>query len=229
MEAAPLGSVTWKEQLLAGEIDLGIATTVGVMLARIHESTRRREDILAEFDDRSVFFDLRLEPFLLALGRRHPDLAGRMDAMVTHLRDAAICLVHGDFSPKNLLISPDGRVLLIDHEVAHWGDPQFDLAFFLPHLTIKALREAADGPAVLRALRAFLAAYAEASSEWEALSRRTSPLVAAMTLARIDGKSPVEYLHDVERSRIRELMKALVLDPPTDLAAYVAVLDAECR
>jgi aminoglycoside phosphotransferase (APT) family kinase protein len=176
-----------------------------------------------------VFFDLRLEPFLLAVGRRHPDLGPRMHAMVTHLRDTAICLVHGDFSPKNLLISPDGQVLLIDHEVAHWGDPQFDLAFFLPHLTIKALREAADGPAVLRAMRAFLTAYAEASTEWEALSRRTAPLVAAMTLARIDGKSPVEYLQHGERSRVRDLMKALVVDPPPDLAAYVAVLDAECR
>ena len=71
-------------------------------------------------------------------------------------------LVHGDFSPKNLLVSGD-RLVIIDCEVAWYGDPAFDLAFLLNHLCLKALYHAPAHGADLRvAGRATCQAYQDA-------------------------------------------------------------------
>ena len=108
------------------------------MLGKIHSHSARRPELAAEFDTDTIFFDIRLEPYLLATARRHPDLASRLEHLVDVTRSHRVALVHGDVSPKNILIGANGPVFL-DAECAWWGDPAFDIAFCLNHLLLKCL------------------------------------------------------------------------------------------
>lgn len=218
MEAAPIGAVTWKELLLSGRLDQSLASEAGSMLARIHEGTRGLP--LKEFADKQSFVDLRVRPYLQTVADRHPDLAGAIERLIEQLLSAQICFVHGDYSPKNLLVTPQNELMLIDHEVAHLGDPRFDLAFFLPHLTAKALREGGH-PELIEHIRVFIDSYASESTDWEAISASTPALVSSILLARVDGKSPLEYLTEVDKHRLRGLARSGIGQPSRDLEMWV--------
>jgi 5-methylthioribose kinase len=182
--------------------------------------------LAAEFADRSFFVELRVEPYLLQAATRHPELADELGWLAERLLDPGLCLVHGDFSPKNLLVTPAGGLLLLDHEVAHWGQPAFDLAFLLSHLCLKAIhfgRAAYVGAAV-----GALAAYREASTLADAaagtLGART---LAGLMLARVDGKSRIGYLSadedEIVRSLAGDLLRARVTSLDAVLDAVLAV------
>ena len=132
----PTGIPVWKAQLRDGAIDAATAAAVGDVLGRIHAATADRPDVAARFPTDAIFYAIRLEPYLVATGRAHPELAPRLAALVATTQSNARVLVHGDFSPKNLLIGPDGPVIL-DAECAWFGDPAFDVAFVLNHLLLK--------------------------------------------------------------------------------------------
>jgi aminoglycoside phosphotransferase (APT) family kinase protein len=128
----------------------------------------------------------------------------RVARMANDLLGPGTCLVHGDFSPKNLLVAPDGMVVLVDHEVAHFGDPAFDLAFCLSHLCLKAIHCVSVTSGLVDAARSFVAAYGETAGAIDrSHDRRVAALTCALMLARVDGKSPVEYLDEGERSAVR--------------------------
>ena len=137
----------WKTLLRDGVIDPATAGEVGRVLGRIHAATADRADLAARFPTDDIFYAIRLEPYLVATGRAHPDLAARLAALVEVTRSTKRVLVHGDFSPKNILAGPAGPVIL-DAECAWYGDPAFDLAFVLNHLLLKG----AWRPDVARAL-----------------------------------------------------------------------------
>jgi aminoglycoside phosphotransferase (APT) family kinase protein len=204
----------WKAQLLAGTIDCATATAVGDALGRIHAATADRRDIAARFPTDDIFDAIRLEPYLAATGRAHPDLAPRLDALVETTRTTKRVLVHGDFSPKNLLIGPGGPVIL-DAECAWYGDPAFDLAFVLNHLLLKGAWRPDWRNRYGDAYASLADAYF-AHVGWEpcaSCEARTAALLPALMLARIDGKSPVEYLTDAApcdevRSFARELLRS---------------------
>lgn len=194
----------WKQRLLAGEVDAGLAADVGDVLGRIHAATAADASNEKRFANDANFFALRLEPYLLEAARQHPErareLVGLVQLTLTHPR----VVVHGDVSPKNILLGPQGPVLL-DAECACWGDPAFDLAFVLNHLLIKAVHRADSAAALDESFRRLVAAY-DARVDWEpraALLARTARLLPGMMLARIDGKSPVEYLAEPARARVR--------------------------
>ncbi|MEP7282694.1 MAG: aminoglycoside phosphotransferase family protein [Rubrivivax sp.] len=126
----------WKDQLRQGHADAGTARAVGRTLARIHAYSAARPELAAQFDTDRIFYDIRLEPYLVAAAARHADLAPALRALVAQTQAHPQALVHGDVSPKNILIGPAGPVLL-DAECAWWGDPAFDLAFCLNHLLLK--------------------------------------------------------------------------------------------
>src|SRR5512140_910539 len=176
----------WKAQLLAGQVDGSTAAQVGRLLAALHNATAGRPDLAAAFDSGDNFRALRLDPYLVATGARHPDLAPALAALVERTARARIALVHGDVSPKNVLVGPDGPVLL-DAECAWYGDPAFDIAFCLNHLLLKAVllpRHALD---LLRSFDALARAYLEAirfepRAQMEA---RAASLLPALALARI--------------------------------------------
>ena len=208
----------WKVQLRDGTIDLGVAAAVGDVLGRIHAATAGRPEIAARFPTDDIFFAIRLEPYLVATAGAHPDLAARLLGLVETTRTNRRALVHGDFSPKNLLAGPAGPVIL-DAECAWYGDPAFDVAFVLNHLLLKGAWRPPWRPRYAGAFEALVAAYL-AHVRWEprdGLAARTAALLPALMLARIDGKSPVEYLTDESiREDVRAFARPLVATPLTD-------------
>ena len=216
--------VLWKQALREGHADQATARRVGAVLARIHAYSAARPALAAEFRTDAIFFDIRLEPYLLATAARHPDLAPRLEALVKTTQANAVALVHGDVSPKNILVGTDGPVL-IDAECAWWGDPAFDLAFCLNHLLLKCLWTPAATERFLACFDALAQAYL-AGVDWEpaaALERRAAALLPGLFLARVDGKSPVEYLTDeADRAKVRRVGRALVAEPPSRLSSIAA-------
>jgi tRNA A-37 threonylcarbamoyl transferase component Bud32 len=205
----------WKDELRDGVADAAIARAVGGVLARIHGFAAARGELATQFDSDAIFFDIRLEPYLLATARRHVDLAPALEALVAATRAHRVAVVHGDVSPKNILVGARGPVLL-DAECAWWGDPAFDIAFCLNHLLLKCLWNPPATAAFLAAFDALAAAYLE-GVDWEpraAIERRAAALLPGLLLARVDGKSPVEYVsEDRQRTLVRRAARSLLRDP----------------
>lgn len=203
MTHAPLDAVVWKQQLLSGAADPKVARLAGEILGVIHGATRAPG---ARFHDATVFDELRIDPFYREIARVHPEIAPSIAALIASMADAPDrCLVLGDFSPKNILVHAKG-LTLVDFETAHAGDPAFDLGFFLSHLVLKSLRATvgSDDPAAFLD-RDFQAGYrATVDDAGLALWERARQHMYACMLARIDGKSPVDYLDDEARARARE-------------------------
>ena len=185
----------WKRELAGGRVDPEYARAVGHRLARLHRAHAGDPATATDFASDELFHLLRLEPYLLATADRHPDLAGILTRLADDTAARRETLVHGDVSPKNLLVGPAGPVI-IDAECAWYGDPAFDLAFCLNHLFLKSAWRPQDTRAHLAAIAALIAGYGPDRE----LDARTARLLPGLLLARLDGKSPVEYLDD-ERAR----------------------------
>ena len=212
----------WKQQLLEGRVEPGVATQVSHVLASLHAASAHRSDLARTFDTLPNFHALRLAPYLLATAVRHPDLAERLRALALRTGNTRLALVHGDVSPKNILVGRHGPVLL-DAECAWYGDPAFDVAFCLNHLLLKCLAQPARADRLLEAFAAFVAAYFD-TARFEArdtLEARASALLPALLLARVDGQSPVEYLvgRPPQQALVRRVARPLITDPPVRLAA----------
>jgi aminoglycoside phosphotransferase (APT) family kinase protein len=219
----------WKLELRDGRVELATARAVGRVLARIHSHSAAHPELAPQFDSDAIFYDIRLEPYLLATARRHADLAPALERLVAQTQSHSVALVHGDVSPKNILIGPQGPVLL-DAECAWWGDPAFDIAFCLNHLLLKCLWNASARGDFRAAFDALSDAYLQAV-DWEpsaALERRAAALLPGLFLARVDGKSPVEYLHDdSQRDAVRRVAGALLRRPVDRLQTVSAVWQEE--
>jgi aminoglycoside phosphotransferase (APT) family kinase protein len=225
----PTRHVLWKEALRDGHADVATAGAVGRTLARIHGYSAARPQFAAEFATDAIFFDIRLEPYLLATATRHPDLAARFETLVRTTQAHTVALVHGDVSPKNILVG-DGGPVLIDAECAWWGDPAFDIAFCLNHLLLKCLWNPGAADAFLASFDALSRAYLD-GVDWErreALEQRAAALLPGLFLARVDGKSPVEYLReDAQRERVRRVARPLIAEPVPHLSSIAAAWRAE--
>ena len=204
-----------KAELHAGRADPDFAASVGRTLARIHAATANNAEVAEQFPTDVIFYDIRLEPYLVATARAHPELAERLGALVERTAATRIALVHGDVSPKNILCGPDGPVFL-DAECAWYGDPAFDIAFCLNHLLLKCLWVPDASGRFLACFDRLARAYL-AGVSWELPARiehRAATLLPGLFLARVDGKSPVEYLTDEsDRDRVRRVAGALLRDP----------------
>jgi aminoglycoside phosphotransferase (APT) family kinase protein len=216
---APDNHLLWKTQLLAGIVEVDFAAAVGRDLAIIHAQSAADPSIPAAFANDDTFEAIRIEPYLRATGRAHVTLASRFDELARVTLATKRALVHGDISPKNILQGPDGPVFL-DAECAWFGDPAFDLAFCLNHLLLKGAREGADRTRYGAAFSALAGAYL-AGVDWESaaeIEARTAALLPALFLARVDGKSPVEYLtRESERAAVRQCAMPLIAKPPRRL------------
>ncbi|HKP77539.1 MAG TPA: aminoglycoside phosphotransferase family protein [Phenylobacterium sp.] len=185
----------WKGELAAGRADADFAETVGRVLARIHGHSAGSPELAVAFATDALFESLRIEPYLRHTAKAHPDLGSRLLQLADETLARKTALVHGDVSPKNILVGPEGPVFL-DAECAWFGDPAFDIAFCGAHLLLKAVWRRAHAPALLDAYAALCRGYLRGVG-WErpdALDHRAGALIAALLLARVDGKSPVEYL-----------------------------------
>jgi 5-methylthioribose kinase len=208
----PLLYRNWKEELCDGRVDMRAAAAVGGVLARIHAATAGRADIAATFPSDAIFHAIRLAPYLEATALRHPDLAPRLKALVKTTANTKAALVHGDVSPKNILLGAHGP-LFLDAECAWYGDPAFDIAFCLNHLLLKCLWRPAAAPDFLTAFDTLAEAYL-AGVKWEmraAIEARIAALLPGLFLARIDGKSPVEYVtEEDDKNRVRRVARHLL-------------------
>ncbi|MFJ5304334.1 phosphotransferase family protein [Streptomyces sp. NPDC088350] len=215
----------WKAQLLHGEVRVETAAAVGELLGALHAASAGDASLAAEFATDDNFHALRIEPYLLATAAAHPALEGVIQSLADRTATTRLALVHGDVSPKNILVGPSGPVLL-DAECAWYGDPAFDLAFCVNHLLLKSLVVPGHRGDLLRSARVLTEEYVR-RVDWEprpALEARAAALLPALLLARVDGKSPVEYLTD-ERHRlfVRTAASALLRAPAPTVAD---VLDA---
>jgi 5-methylthioribose kinase len=221
MSAAPAGHVVWKQELLAGVARSDVARAGGTMLGVLHASSWHDVLLARQLDDRQFFFDLRLEPYYRQVAAVHRSLAPEIERLIDAVCRERHCLVHGDFSPKNLLVYED-RLLLIDFEVGHYGDPAFDLGFCLSHLVLKACYHSPrDGP-FFDLIEAFWNGYraemdgAIPRQDLDALVGRAILNLAGCALARLDGKSKIDYLQDqARRDAVRELCRVVFKSQPT--------------
>ncbi|MGH9019443.1 MAG: phosphotransferase family protein [Acidimicrobiales bacterium] len=220
MECAPEGFVPWKAELLEARVDVGVATEVGRWLGELHAATFDDDQRRVEFADQSAFVELRVDPFYRTVAARNPDLAVSVNAAADSLLVPGRCVVHGDYSPKNLLVR--GRDLaVIDWEIVHFGQPVFDVAFVVSHLTCKYFRGRGGNDEYLDAARAVLSAYRLAAPEVARVVDDADLVtqVACLVLARVQGKSPVDYLVGEARHRCRGWARRVLAAPPGDLDA----------
>ncbi len=217
MEAAPADAQPWKSLLLAGEVRLDWAERAGHLLGTCIRESVKHPEWQAQFADLTVFGDLRVDPYYRTTASRHPELSRPFSDLIHECVNRSFSLVHGDFSPKNLLISPAG-MMIIDWEVAHWGDPSFDAAFLTTHLLLKAFHRADSWQLFQQAAATF----------WQALLSTGPPgwlepaamrHLGCLLLARIDGKSPAEYIRaEPQRQTVRAAAIALIHRPAAHAA-----------
>jgi fructosamine-3-kinase len=226
----PADFPVWKQLLLGGEASIETAESVAAILAQLHAASAGNSQVAAEFDTSDAFHALRIEPYLLEGARRNPGVANILHRLAESILGTRIALVHGDISPKNILVGPSGPVIL-DAETAWYGDPAFDLAFCLNHLLLKCLARPVWSDNYLACFHSFASRYLSSVS-WEkpaGVEDRAVHLLPALLLARVDGKSPVEYLGECDRAFVRGLSCAWLAEPPESLEQLTALWRAAVR
>lgn len=233
MSAVPQPHENWKEVLLTGRVDDDLVAQFARLLADIHRRSAEAGDaVSAAFADRSFFESLRLEPYYAFTATQIPSAGAFLHALIAQTRTRRLTLVHGDYSPKNVLIHR-GRLVLLDHEVIHFGDPAFDLGFALTHLLSKANHLTHHRDRFARAAALFWKTYhdATAGAAWTTdLESHAIRHALGCLLARVAGRSPLEYLDPAARARQRAAVLDLIQEPPENVAelvrAFVARLSA---
>ncbi|MEP2704428.1 MAG: aminoglycoside phosphotransferase family protein [Roseibium sp.] len=216
----------WKTDLLAGHGSLARAAAVGDLLGQIHQASSNAEFDRKPFQNRDDFFALRIEPYLTFTSQKHPKIASILKDLAKQLYESDQVLVHGDVSPKNILFK-GALPIILDAECATMGAPEFDVAFCLNHLILKAQHVSTLRDDLRGTVSAFWKAYS-AYVSWEnskELGKRVSRLLPALMLARVDGKSPVEYLTEENRTAIRDLSVSLVKFPENSIDEVVGIID----
>jgi hypothetical protein len=221
MELLPAEARNWQSEIGEGRVRPELGRWAGETLGTWHAATSRRPAIAERFDRFDAFEELRLSPFHETVMRRRPELATAVGSCAEELRSVRLCLVDGDYAPKNMLVAPDGRAWVFDLEVAHIGNPVFDLAFFLSFVLLSAVR----WPTLVEQLRdlvnGFLAGYAAASGSGLA---GDAPSITAHTaclmLARTDGLSPAAFLDDHARDGVRGVAAGLLATPEEGLWSW---------
>ena len=224
-------ALLWKDELLYGIPDIRRAIPVAEILAKIHSASADSAHCQNSFRNHDDFMAIRIEPYLHFTASRHPDLARQLNAIGEGLYRSRQVLVHGDVSPKNILFRGNCPVLL-DAECATMGDPAFDVAFCLNHLALKSIHRPDHRDVLVDGATRFWLTYA-AGITWEppdVLEGRVAALLPALLLARVDGKSPVEYLSRNNQDRIRNLARPLIRNAPARLEEVLTVVrQAGCR
>ena len=227
MRAVPQPHANWKTMLLAGQICAGHFRQFATLLAAIHRDAYGRADLAELFGDRSFFESLRLEPYYGYSAQQAPAAAAFLESLIRETLDCRITLVHGDYSPKNVLIH-EGRLVLLDHEVIHFGDPAFDLGFSLTHFLSKAHHLPSQRREFASAALEYWRVYSEAlgAPAWAAdLEPRAVRHTLACLLARAVGRSPLEYLDPAERVRQRDAVLRILPSAPATIADLISLFE----
>ncbi|MDH7795408.1 MULTISPECIES: phosphotransferase [unclassified Beijerinckia] len=219
----------WKRELREGRADPAVASAVGQIAARIHNATAYSDAIAQRFATDEAFLSLRVDPYLYATAMRHADLAETLRAIGRDILANKRALVHGDLSPKNILVGARSPILL-DAECAWYGEPAFDIAFCLNHLYLKCVWVPAAGKNFVACADALTEAYLGAITFEPAadIAQRIARILPGLMLARIDGKSPVEYITDEnDKARVRRVARSLLHDEARTLTTIKTDFAAE--
>lgn len=224
MEAIPEGNENWKSILLRGEIVPEHFKQFGLLLGTIqHRSSTSGSEVSEKFADTTHFESLRLEPYYLFTAETTPAAASFLKALAREMLNYKVSLVHGDFSPKNTLVYR-GKLILLDYEVVHWGEPAFDVGFALAHFLSKAHHLPRARGRLANAATFFWEVYWNeiALLDWaRALEPRVVCHALGCLLARVAGKSPLEYLTHREMTRQKDVILSLIANPPTNVNGLI--------
>jgi tRNA A-37 threonylcarbamoyl transferase component Bud32 len=227
----PAAHPVWTNELRDSSIRIETAAAVARVIAAIHAGTANRADVAQRFANDTIFHQIRLEPYLLATAESHPDCAARLYELAETTARTKLALVHGDLSPKNILVAAHG-VVLLDAECAWYGDPAFDLAFCLNHMLLKCLWRPQWRERYLACYDALASTYL-ALVDWEpleAIEARVAHLLPGLFLGRVDGKSPAEYLTgDDDKERVRRVARTFLLHPADRLASMRDAWNSELK
>ncbi|HWA97980.1 MAG TPA: aminoglycoside phosphotransferase family protein [Pirellulales bacterium] len=220
MTAADRAHRVWKRDLLDGVIDASIGRECGRLLGVLHSATWDDEPTRRELGDRTLFDELRMDPYYRSVAAACPEHAGHFERLIASVPENLRSLVHADFTPKNLLVWSDG-LMMVDFETGHFGDPAFDLGLFMAHLVLKQVANPAAAVAHRQLKQAFLSAYETTvrprigDADYAQLVERGIQHLAGCTWARLDGKSRIEYLEDESRREaVRRACRAILDDRP---------------
>ena len=212
MSRLPHTCTNWKQDMLEGRIHPEMGEKLGKILAQWHNATAVDAAIKAKFMEGELFEQLRVSPFYRAVATKNPNLQAVINSLIEEITNEKIALVHGDFSPKNILATPDNSPIVLDFEVAHTGNPVFDLAFVSAHLLCKTIRtqSAAEKVAITSTALKFLASYRQTSRI--SIAKSLPQHVALIALARVEGVSPVNYLDEPAQQKLVAITNAALLD-----------------
>ena len=224
MERAPSDCSIWKTDLLSGVYNVDVARTLGRTLATWHRFGEVNTSQRIRFKEHVLFNQLRVDPFYRFVANRNPLLRESIGKLIAELESDHSTLVHGDFSPKNILVSPLGQVYILDFETLHVGNPVFDLAFLLAHLVCKFFRvgDKLDRLALANLASEFVAEYEKLHPISGSLALHT----ALITLARVEGKSPVNYLNPAQQESLQAFTKSILSKKTSTYILDLFQLDA---
>ena len=227
--AVPEDYTMWKSELLGGVLNYNLASGVIGALSQVHSRTAKTPETARRFADKSFFVDLRIDAYLRTTAAAHPAHAKVIDELARALLDTSVSLVHGDFSPKNILVK-GASFYVLDFEVGHCGHPAFDVAFFANHFLLKAVKNKPWAGGYLDMLEFMLGKYFAAVDFMDAasLERTMTLLLGALFLARVDGKSPVEYLTDPDdKELVRKAAGIILREKPARHRDLVEIIKEE--
>ena len=228
MTAVPQPHQNWKAMLLSGQTSLNYARQFGRILADVHNAVDNLPELKSEFAERRFFEELRLEPYYQYTASQISAASRFLEELVADTRRNAFTLVHGDYSPKNVLVYRD-RLIILDFEVIHFGDPAFDLGFSLTHLLSKAHFMPSRRGDFLKMAREYWREYTRIRRE-TAQNQRESGVIRhtlACLLARVAGRSPLEYFDDSHRRRQKHIVLQLINREPASVPALINAFKAQ--
>jgi Ser/Thr protein kinase RdoA (MazF antagonist) len=156
----------------------------------------------------SLFEQLRIDPFYRFVAAKNPQIEVEIRKLINELEGDKTTIVHGDFSPKNIMVSTDDQVFILDFEVTHVGNPVFDLAFLLAHLLCKFFRTEDRLHAKLLSNTGLV--FVKEYEKLRAISPSVVKHTALIALARVEGKSPVNYLSPDQQVKLQSFTKAIL-------------------
>lgn len=214
-EAVPDGCLMWKDYLMQGDLNFEIAKKSVDVLVAIHNKCAGDAAIKKAFENKEVFYGLRISPYFEFTTKKHTEISKLCEELTHLMMDSAISLVHGDYSPKNIMIMGE-KIQVLDFEVAHYGHPAFDLAFLVNHIILKSVKFEEYAAGYLALAEYMMKRYLSQMTfmnqkEFEPVFVKTLQM---LFLARIDGKSPVEYLcsEPLKQEKVRKISLSMIKD-----------------
>ena len=182
-------------------------------LYKIHSSSKNLKTKKIFDGNNNNFYDLRLDPYFNEVGRIYPKYKKYIKNINKNYFENSSTLVHGDFSPKNILIGKN-KIIYLDAECCNFGDPVFDLVFFTNHLLIKSIFIKDKSQEFIKSYIIFYKEYLNNLNlkNYKSYINRIIEMTPIMLLARIDGKSPVEYLNSKKIKNIIRKKSFLLLN-----------------